>query len=804
MAVTYPLSLILLSLVFSIHLSSSEIETMRQGSSLSVDNPNDVMLSPNGMFSAGFYAVGENAYSFAIWFSEPHPQTRNPTVVWMANRDQPVNGKRSTVSLLHSGNLVLNDADNSHVWSTDTVSLSSSVHLLLNDTGNLVLLEEDDGVVLWQSFDFPTDTLLPQQVLTRYAKLISSRSNTNKSSGFYTLFFDNDNILRLLYDGPEVSGLYWPDPWFNNWEANRAGYNNSRVAVMDTLGNFSSSDDFNFMTTDYGTVIQRRFTLDHDGNIRVYSRRLSGEEWSVSWQAKARPCSIHGICGPNSLCTYNHDRGLNCSCLPGYKMMNVGDWSYGCEPKFTASCNVTESRFLYISNVELYGYDYGIMENYTLKQCKDLCLQLCNCQGIQYTYVFGPNTYTCYPKLQLQNAYRTPYFNADLYLKLPANSSYSFDDVDDYSLDCSSSSRTMQLERAYEKGHGNRYLKFLIWFAGGVGGLEVLCIFLVWFFLVRTRQPYSGADQRIYNLAMNGFKKFSYSELKQATRGFSQEIGRGAAGTVYKGVLSDQRVAAVKRLKDANQGEEEFLAEVSSIGRLNHMNLIEMWGYCAEGKHRLLVYEFMEHGSLAENIKSNELDWAKRFDIALGTAKGLAYIHEECLEWILHCDVKPQNILLDSTYQPKVADFGLSKLRNRNDTKYSSFSRIRGTRGYMAPEWVFNLQITSKVDVYSYGIVVLEMITGKSATKDVDATTDDGVEKQRFSLITWLRQKQNEGSRWVNEILDPTIEGGYDEGKMEALARVALQCVEEEKDKRPTMSQVIEVLQKCSRENDNQ
>lgn len=215
--------------------------------------------------------------------------------------------------------------------------------------------------------------------------------------------------------------------------------------------------------------------------------------------------------------------------------------------------------------------------------------------------------------------------------------------------------------------------------------------------MVRTRQQCSGAGSRGYNLALGGFRKFSYSELKQATKGFSEEIGRGAGGIVYKGVLSDQRVAAIKRLKEANQGEEDFLAEVSIIGRLNHMNLIEMWGYCAEGKHRLFVYEYMEHGSLAENIKSSRLDWATRFNIALGTAKGLAYIHEECLEWILHCDVKPLNILLDSDYQPKVADFGQSKLRNKNDTKYSSFSRIRGTRGYLAPEWVFNLPIKKGV-----------------------------------------------------------------------------------------------------------
>jgi serine/threonine protein kinase len=334
----------------------------------------------------------------------------------------------------------------------------------------------------------------------------------------------------------------------------------------------------------------------------------------------------------------------------------------------------------------------------------------------------------------------------------------------------------------------------MLWFAGGLGGVELLGFFLVWFFLFRSSKN-SGEDNHDYVLAATGFRKFSYYELKQATKGFSQEIGRGAGGSVYKGVLSDNRIAAIKRLHEANQGESEseFLAEVSIIGRLNHMNLIGMWGYCAEGKHRLLVYEYMEKGTLADNLSSNELDWGKRYNIAMGTAKGLAYLHEECLEWILHCDIKPQNILVDYDYQPKVADFGLSKLLNRDDLDNSNFSRIRGTRGYMAPEWVFNLQITSKVDVYSYGVVVLEMITGKSPTTDIQIKEELCHER----LVTWVRENRRKGLEdgcWVEQIVDPKLGSNYDVKKMETLANVALDCVADDKDVRPTMSQVVERL----------
>ncbi|ONI33511.1 hypothetical protein PRUPE_1G429700 [Prunus persica] len=770
--------------------STSDSLSLSRGSSLSVEKPEDVLVSADGVFTAGFHQVGNNSFCFAIWFTEPSSSDhyQNRTIVWMANRDQPVNGKRSKLSLLKTGNLILTDAGQSNVWATTTTSLSP-VHLTLQNSGNLVL-QKSDHFVLWQSFEFPTDTLLPHQPLTRNTILVSMRSQSNFSSGFYKLFFDNDNLLRLLYDGLQTSSVYWFEPWLAGQDAGRSTDNSSRIAVLDSLGNFTSSDKYTLMAADYGAKSQRRLTVDSDGNVRLYSWKKPGGKWVVSGQVISDPCKIHGVCGVNSVCSYDPGHGRKCSCIPGYRLINHTDWNYGCEPQYNYTCTKGESTFFKLSKLEFFGYDYGYFTNYTYEDCENLCLKLCNCKGFQYSRIPGRPTYSCYPKTVLLNGYRSPSFFGDLYLRVPKNHLLSYQKPQgEYRLNCLGT--VVGLDRNYVKTSVTGSVKFLLWFACGVGGFEIICILLV-LGLLRSTRPNSNEDMQGYVLAATGFKRFSYGELKKATRGFSEEIGRGAGGIVYKGVLADQRVAAIKMLNGADPGEAEFLGEANTIGRLNHMHLIEMWGFCSERKHRLLVYEYMEHGSLAQNLSSNVLDWKKRFEIAVGTAKGLAYLHEECLEWVLHCDVKPQNILLDSNYQPKVADFGLSKLFNRGGLKNSSFSRIRGTRGYIAPEWVYNLPITSKVDVYSYGIVVLEMVTGKNPTMGVDAI--DGEQRR---LITWVREKVNgttDIASRMGEIIDPSFEGNYDLKKMEILLEVALHCVEEDKDARPTMSQVVEML----------
>ncbi|XP_059290327.1 putative receptor protein kinase ZmPK1 [Lycium ferocissimum] len=774
--------------------SSSIITSLSKGSSLSTSQ-DTVISSPNHDYAAGFHPVGENAYSFAIWFGNLVGDDKNHTIVWMANRDKPVNGRHSRLSLTKSGNLVLTDASQHTVWKTETQS-DASVELELLDTGNLVLTASDDKSIIWQSFDTPTDTLLPGQALTKNSKLVSLRSLTNYSSGFYKLHFSDDNVLQLLYEGLEMSGVYWPPTWLSRDKANRSTYNNSRIAVLDRLGQFNSTDNFNFRTTDYGGGIQRRLTLDIDGNLRVYSLNKQRTSWEVSWQLNWQPCTIHGLCGLNSLCTYSHDSGRKCTCLQRHKMKNVTDWSYGCEPDFKLSCpdsNMVD--FVHLRHVEFYGYDSMHYRNVTLEQCKQNCLHACDCKGFQFKFE-TEGIYVCLLKTLLSNGYRSPSWQNSVYIKLPKDVRSSEEEGPIGKLQCERTHEVL-LERTYKRKGQYGWLKSFIGFTVALGMFEVIC--LISYLITTLKHSNATFDHQVYIPVVNRFKRFTYAELKKATSNFRDEIGQGSGGVVYKGKLPDNRIAAIKCLKlEASQGEAEFLAEVSTIGKLNHMNLIDICGYCAEGKHRLLVYEYMEHGSLADNLHANNiLDWQKRFEIALGTAKGLAYLHEECLEWVLHCDIKPQNILLDSNYEPKVADFGLSRLLNRSGVDNSCFSTIRGTRGYMAPEWIFHHPITSKVDVYSYGILLLELITRKSPNR-AQSNNMDNDEMQDTTLVTWVREKMHgveQTATQIQQVVDPSLDGVNYLEKMEVLIKVALQCSEEDRDARPTMSQVVDMLQ---------
>ncbi|KAJ4749985.1 Serine/threonine-protein kinase [Rhynchospora pubera] len=253
----------------------------------------------------------------------------------------------------------------------------------------------------------------------------------------------------------------------------------------------------------------------------------------------------------------------------------------------------------------------------------------------------------------------------------------------------------------------------------------------------------------------------------------------------------------MKRLDEVNQGEEEFQAELNVIGQIYHMNLVRIWGFCSEKSHRILVTEYVENGSLDKALfgtgKNFLLRWKQRYNIAAGVAKGLAYLHHECLEWVIHCDIKPENILLDRDFEPKITDFGLAKLLHRRGGN-SVLSRIRGTRGYIAPEWATNLPITAKVDVYSYGILLLELVIGVRVS-DWVIDNGEGVNMVLRSLVMMLNEKlTNDEPSFIGEIVDPRLKGDFNLAEVIICVKLAISCLQEEHSKRPSMNFVVQTL----------
>ncbi|KAK8452202.1 hypothetical protein SEVIR_5G072800v4 [Setaria viridis] len=293
--------------------------------------------------------------------------------------------------------------------------------------------------------------------------------------------------------------------------------------------------------------------------------------------------------------------------------------------------------------------------------------------------------------------------------------------------------------------------------------------------------------------SMGNCRFFTYEELYQITNGFSAQnlLGEGGFGSVYKGCLADGKEVAVKKLKEGGgQGEREFHAEVEIISRVHHRHLVSLVGYCISDDQRLLVYDFVPNNTLHYHLHGRGvpvLEWPARVKIAAGSARGIAYLHEDCHPRIIHRDIKSSNILLDNNFEALVADFGLARLALDACTHVTT--RVMGTFGYLAPEYASSGKLTERSDVFSFGVVLLELITGR---KPVDASKPLGDE----SLVEWARPLLTQAleSGKVGELVDARLDKNYDEVELFRMIEAAAACIRHSASRRPRMSQVVRVL----------
>lgn len=729
---------------------------------------NKTIKSENQTFELGFFSTnGESNWYLGICYTS----IPTPTYVWVANRENPAkNLALSSFQITDTGQLAVKEAENS-VWESSNAEKAARFSLL--ESGNLVLLSSE-GSVVWQSFDYPTDTWLPGMNLTAGRSLTSWRSLFDPSPGFYSLRLNprGFNEFQLVYNQTEV---YWST---GNWTG--SAFANVPQMMISYIYKFHFADPylstasfwFNVRALDGGNPPLTRFRLDVNGQLMQFTWTAQVENWNMFWSQPEDKCKVYGLCGDLGFCISTSLKP--CLCLNGFSPVddrgwNSGDYSGGCRRQSSDSCSDRDG----FEEVGVVGFEGGSTVSFpgNRRFCEKSCLSNCSCIGLFH----NGKTNLC------KNLFGS-------LLNLRNMTSYSLD---------------MNGEELYVRGpmegiSKKNVSKSMVLIGSIVGSIAVLGFTLITLLILRKRREMRKGKDDDAEFPVLNLKVFTYKELNAATKGFSEKLGHGGFGAVFKGDLVDSTLIAVKRLERPGSGEKEFRAEVCTIGNIQHVNLVRLRGFCSENLHRMLVYDYMPNGPLSAYLCRDgpNLCWEVRFRVAVGTARGITYLHEGCRDCIIHCDIKPENILLDRDYTAKVSDFGLAKLVGRDFSRV--LATMRGTWGYVAPEWISGMAITSKADVYSYGMTLLELIGGRrnvEAAPPADNANVNGEENkgEKWFFPPWAARKIIEGN--IAAIVDSRLGVAYNIEEAERLAMVAIWCIQDEEEMRPAMGMVVKMLE---------
>lgn len=728
--------------------SVREIGTMKQGfrgSQMSwIDNNGLFLVSDDSSFALGFHPPQDNSTLFLLVILHMDSNI----VVWTANRDSPVSNSDYFV-FGSDGNVAL-ELGGKVVWSPDTGGEPVAA-IQLRNSGNLVLLGKDNRT-LWESYGHPTDTLLSHQEFKEGMTLSSDPGSGGLS--YFLEIKSGDMVLSAAFQTPQT---YWSMARDSRKVINKGG-GTVVSAVMD--GNSWKFYDGN-------KTLLWQFIFSTDPSLNSTWIAVLGSDGSITFSSlgdldiPSQTVIPSTQCGKPEACrAYLACSGSNCLCPSGFSSCNnIGTVS---------PCDGAEdsTELVYAGNgLNYFALAYAQPSTKTnLHSCKQSCVSNCSCLVVFYDNSSG--------------------------------SCFLFDSMGSFQSDTTSNIAAFVKLRKSGPNAGS---------SGGKHLIPILIIVIVAVLVIlgmlygsyrfyfkkdEARSPSEASDEDNFTGSLSGMPiRYTYKDLQTATDNFSVKLGHGGFGSVYKGVQPDGTRLAVKKLESIGQGTKEFRAEVSSIGSIHHVHLVRLKGFCTEGSHRLLAYEFMANGSLDKWIfkKNNSeivLDWETRFNIALGTAKGLVYLHEDCDVKIIHCDIKPENVLLDEQFHPKVSDFGLAKLMTREQSHV--FTTMRGTRGYLAPEWITNYAISEKSDVYSYGMVLLEIIGGRK-------NYDPNIASEKSHFPSYAFRMMEEGK--LKEIVDSTLKFHPDDESIADAVRVALWCIQEDMSLRPPMSRVVQMLE---------
>ncbi|XP_028204119.1 G-type lectin S-receptor-like serine/threonine-protein kinase At4g27290 isoform X1 [Glycine soja] len=739
------------------------------------------LISAGQNFSLGFFTPGTSKSRYVgIWYKNILPQT----IVWVANRDSPLNDTSGNLTVAADGNIVLFDGAGNRIWFTNSSRPIQEPIAKLLDSGNLVLIDgknSDSDSYIWQSFDYPTDTMLPglklgwdkTSGLNRY--LTSWKSANDPSPGNFTYRFDQKEFPELVIrQGMNItfrSGIwdgirFNSDDWlsFNEITAFKPQLSVTRneAVYWDEPGDRLS-----------------RFVMRDDGLLQRYIWDNKILKWTQMYEARKDFCDTYGACGANGICNIK-DLPAYCDCLKGFipnsqEEWDSFNWSGGCIRRTPLNCTEGD-RFQKLSWVKLpMLLQFWTNNSMSLEECHVECLKNCSCTAYANSALNeGPHGCLLWfgnlIDIRLLITEEDAGGQLDLYVRLAAS----------------------EIEST---ANASKRRKIALIISASSLALLLLCIILCLSkkYIKRRRTTTDlVAGHRNHN-EDQAPPLFEIDTILAATNNFSIEnkIGEGGFGPVYRGKLAHGQEIAVKRLsKTSKQGISEFMNEVGLVAKLQHRNLVSVLGGCTQGEERMLVYEYMPNSSLDHFIfdpkQGKTLKWRKRYDIIVGIARGLLYLHQDSKLTIIHRDLKTSNILLDNELNPKISDFGVSRIVEGDHFAVTT-NEIVGTIGYMSPEYAVNGLLSVKSDVFSFGVIVLEILSGTKSNnfKVKHPDHDHNLLGQAWRL--WNEER-------AVEFMDVNLDLTTIPSEFMSCLQVGLLCVQNLPEDRPTMSSVVFML----------
>ncbi|KGN64608.2 hypothetical protein Csa_013124 [Cucumis sativus] len=744
---------------------SFAIDSIKAGES--INGSNQILVSAQQKFVLGIFNPKDSIFHYlGIWYMNI-PQT----VVWVTNRDNLLLNS-SVILAFKGGNLVLQNEREGIIWSSISSEFVKVPVAQLLDNGNLVIRESGSENYVWQSFDYPSDTLLPGMKLGWDSKtgmkwkLTSWKSLNDPSSGDFTFGMDPDGLPQFETRRGNIT-TYRDGPWFGSRFSRSSFF--SEVEITSPQFDYNAEGAFfSYESVNNLTVI---YALNAQGYFQELYWKDDANDWFSLNELPGDGCDDYGHCGNFGICTFSFIP--LCDCVHGHRPKSPDDWgkhnwSGGCVIRDNRTCKNGEG-FKRISNVKLPDSSWDLVNvNPSIHDCEAACLSNCSClaYGIMELPTGGNGCITWFKKLVDIRIF--PDYGQDIYVRLAA-------------------SELVVIADPSESESPKR--KLIVGLSVSVASLISFLIFFACFIYWRRRAEGNEVEAQEGDVES---PLYDFTKIETATNyfSFSNKIGEGGFGPVYKGMLPCGQEIAVKRLAEgSSQGQTELRNEVLLISKLQHRNLVKLLGFCIHQQETLLVYEYMPNKSLDyflfDDKKRSLLGWKKRLDIIIGIARGLLYLHRDSRLIIIHRDLKVSNILLDNEMNPKITDFGMARMFGE-DQAMTQTERVVGTYGYMSPKYVVDGYFSMKSDIFSFGVILLEIVSGK---KNRGFFHPD----HQLNLLGHAWKLWDEDN--ALELMDETLKDQFQNSEAQRCIQVGLLCVQENPNERPAMWSVLTMLE---------